>query len=79
MRIDKFLKVSRIIKRRQIAKAFCDKGRVEINGKVVKASEKVKVGDKISVTFGGRISSYIVKEIVNTSSKADANNMIEEV
>ncbi len=79
MRVDKFLKVSRIIKRRQIAKAFCDKGRVELNGKVVKASEKVKVGDKLSVTFGGRINSYIIREINNTTSKADAGNMIEEV
>ncbi len=79
MRVDKFLKVSRIIKRRQIAKAFCDKGRVEINGKVVKASEKVKVGDELRITFGSRMSSYIVKEITDTTSKAGANNMIEEV
>ncbi len=79
MRVDKFLKVSRIIKRRQIAKAFCDKGRVELNGKVAKASDKVNVGDVLRVTFGGSIRSYVIREIKDTSSKAGASEMIEEV
>ncbi len=79
MRLDKFLKVSRIIKRRSIAKAFCDKGRVQINNSVAKASEKVKVGDEIRVTFGSRMSVFIVEEINNTSLKSEAGKMIREV
>ena len=54
MRIDKFLKVSRIIKRRTIANEACDAGRVLINDKVIKASAEVKVGDIVEVLFGGK-------------------------
>ena len=52
MRIDKFLKVSRLIKRRTVANEACDAGRISVNGKVVKASYDVKVGDVIEITFG---------------------------
>ena len=52
MRIDKFLKVSRVIKRRTVAQEACDGGRIEINGKVVKPAKEVKVGDVVTVTFG---------------------------
>ncbi|MGN1032685.1 MAG: RNA-binding S4 domain-containing protein [Intestinibacter sp.] len=54
MRLDKFLKVSRIIKRRTVAKDACDKGIVTINGKVAKSSTEVKRGDILEVTFGGK-------------------------
>ena len=52
MRIDKFLKVSRVIKRRSVAQEACDGGRIEINGKAVKPAKEVKIGDKVTVTFG---------------------------
>ena len=54
MRLDKYLKVSRIIKRRTVAKEACDGGRVSINGRVAKAGSEVEVGDKISIRFRGR-------------------------
>ena len=54
MRLDKYLKVSRIIKRRTIANEACDAGRVEVNGKVARASYDVKVGDVINISFGAR-------------------------
>ena len=56
MRVDKFLKISRIIKRRTIANEACDAGRVSINGKVVKAGADVKVGDVIEIKFGNHIT-----------------------
>lgn len=52
MRVDKFLKVSRIIKRRTVAKDLCDGGKVEINGRIAKAGDGVKIGDRIAVVFG---------------------------
>ncbi|MDI6604063.1 RNA-binding S4 domain-containing protein [Aceticella autotrophica] len=54
MRLDKFLKVSRLIKRRTIAKEACDKGRVLVNGKVAKAGDILKEGDKIEIKFGSK-------------------------
>lgn len=60
MRIDKFLKVSRIIKRRTVAKDLCDGGKVEINGRVAKAGDNVKLGDTITVTFGEKKISVVV-------------------
>ena len=54
MRIDKYLKVSRLIKRRTIANEACDAGRISVNGKVVKASYDVKVGDEMEIRFGSR-------------------------
>lgn len=58
MRLDKFLKVSRIIKRRTIANEACDAGKVEVNGKIARASYNVKVGDVIKITLGTKINSY---------------------
>ena len=55
MRLDKYLKVSRIIKRRTVAKEACEKGLVEINGKLAKSSSEVKVGDVLRITFGERV------------------------
>ena len=64
MRIDKYLKVSRIIKRRTVANEACDAGRVCVNGKTVRASYDVKVGDVIEITFGTRV---VKAEVLNVS------------
>lgn len=77
MRLDKFLKVSRIIKRRTIANEACDKGLVSANGRTVKASYIVKVGDEISVTFGNRSVRFLVRALNNHVNKADAESMYE--
>lgn len=66
MRIDKFLKVSRVIKRRTVAQEACDGGRIEINGKVVKPSKEVKTGDVVTVTFGNRSVTF---EVLSTDEK----------
>ena len=58
MRLDKFLKVSRLIKRRTVANEACDNGRISVNGRVVKASYDVKVGDKIEISMGTRVPSF---------------------
>ena len=62
MRLDKFLKVSRIIKRRTIANEACDAGKVEVNGKIARASYNVKVGDVIKITLGTKINEHALKE-----------------
>ena len=69
MRLDKFLKVSRIIKRRTIANEACDAGRVMINGKVAKASVNVKVGDIIEIQFGEKTVKVEVLDIQETMKK----------
>lgn len=75
MRIDKFLKVSRIIKRRTIANEACDAGRVTVNGKVVKASFEVKPGDIIEVGFGTKAVKAEVLRIEETTRKDDAKEL----
>lgn len=75
MRIDKFLKVSRLIRRRTLAKEVADQGRVEINGQVAKASSTVKVGDEIAVRFGQKIVTVRVDMIKNTTKKEEAESM----
>ncbi len=77
MRIDKFLKVSRIIKRRTLANEACDKERVKINGKIAKAGNEVKVGDIIEIRFGENITKIEVKNISEHVSKADSKEMYE--
>ncbi|MBQ3903986.1 MAG: RNA-binding S4 domain-containing protein [Eubacterium sp.] len=72
MRIDKYLKVSRIIKRRTVANEACDAGRIEVNGKVVRASYDVKVGDKITVNLGQNSRSFEVLEVSEHALKEDA-------
>ena len=75
MRVDKFLKVSRIIKRRTVANTACDGGRVSVNGKSVKPSHEVKVGDVIEVSFGtGKVKAEVLS-LANTVAKADATSM----
>ena len=77
MRLDKYLKVSRIIKRRTVANEACDAGKVEVNGKVARASYDVKVGDTIKITLGARENSYMVLEINEHALKEDAAKMYE--
>ncbi|MBE6817468.1 MAG: RNA-binding S4 domain-containing protein [Ruminococcaceae bacterium] len=75
MRLDKYLKVSRIIKRRTVANEACDAGRVEVNGKVARASYDVKVGDKITVSLGQGSRSFEVLAVCEHALKEDAAKM----
>lgn len=75
MRLDKYLKVSRIIKRRTVANEACDAGRVEVNGKVARASYDVKIGDKIKVSLGQNERWYEVLEINEHALKENAADM----
>ena len=77
MRIDKFLKVSRIIKRRTVANDACDAQHISINGRIVKASYDVKLGDIVEVTFGQKSLKFKVLSIKETTGKADASGMYE--
>jgi ribosomal 50S subunit-recycling heat shock protein len=77
MRIDKFLKVSRLIKRRTIAKEACDKERVMINGKTAKAGSEVKAGDVIEIQFGNSSLSARILKISESCRKEDAETMYE--
>ncbi len=77
MRIDKFLKNSRLIKRRTVAKDACDQGRVFVNDKVAKAGTEVRVGDVIRVEFGNSSISARVLDIKDSSKKEDAAGMYE--
>ena len=72
MRIDKYLKVSRLIKRRTIANEVCDAGRVSVNGKVVKSSYDVKIGDVIEIKLGERVTKVEVVSIAEHVLKNDA-------
>ena len=75
MRLDKYLKVSRLIKRRTIANEACDAGCVMVNDKVVKASYDVKVGDIIEISFGNKSVKAEVTMIADTSKKEEAKEM----
>ncbi len=75
MRIDKFLKNARIIKRRTVGKAACDGGRVSINGKVVKAGAQVNIGDKVSIAFGDGNMTVEVLALPDHVTKDMAENM----
>lgn len=75
MRLDKYLKVSRLIKRRTIANDACDAGRVMVNDKVVKASYDVKVGDVIEVQFGNKAVKVEVTQVLDTVKKDEAKEM----
>ncbi len=72
MRLDKYLKVSRLIKRRTVANAACDAGRVTVNDKVARASQEVKAGDVISIAFGNREVRVEVLAVEETVRKEDA-------
>lgn len=75
MRLDKFLKVSRLIKRRTIANEACDAGRVLVNDKVAKASAAVKQGDVIEIQFGTRAVKVEVLDVQETSRKEEAKEL----
>ncbi|WAW15049.1 RNA-binding S4 domain-containing protein [Peptostreptococcus equinus] len=79
MRLDKFLKVSRIIKRRTVAKEACEKGMVEINGKTAKSSTEVKVGDILKLTFGEKVVEYRITQIKEHVLKDQAKEMYEAI
>lgn len=77
MRLDKFLKVSRIIKRRTIASEACDKKRVSVNGNVAKSGKDIKVDDEIEIRFGSNTLKVKVLQIAETVRKEDAGSMYE--
>ncbi len=79
MRLDKYLKVSRLIKRRTVANEACDNGRISVNGRVVKASYEVKVGDQIQITMGPRTVAVEVLQVAETVRKDDAAAMYKEI
>lgn len=79
MRVDKFLKVSRIIKRRTIANEACDNGRVLINDKVVKAGANVKVGDVLQITFGEKVVKVEIVSLKESIRKEDASTMYKHL
>ena len=79
MRLDKFLKVSRLIKRRTVANDACDSERISVNGKNAKASYNVKVGDCITVAFGNKSVTVRVLEIKDTTKKTEASGMYEVI
>lgn len=79
MRLDKFLKVSRIIKRRTVANEACDGGRVMINGRTAKASADVKVGDVIEIAFGSNTLKAEVLKVAETVRKDDAADMYKVI
>ena len=79
MRLDKFLKVSRLIKRRTVANEACDSERISVNGRNAKASYDVKIGDKITVAFGNKSVTVKVLEIKDTTKKTEASGMYEVI
>ncbi len=79
MRIDKYLKVSRIIKRRTVAQEACEGGKVTVNGKVAKPSSEVKVGDILTLQFGARCVTVEVLEVKEVVKKDDASLMYRQL
>lgn len=79
MRLDKYLKVSRLIKRRTVANEACDNGLVTVNGKPQRASYEVKVGDEISLRFGQRTLTVEVMSVQETVKQADAVTLYREI
>lgn len=75
MRLDKFLKVSRILKRRTVANEACTNGRVTVNGRTAKPSVKLKSGDVVEIVFGNGNLKFEVLELFETSKKTDADRM----
>ena len=79
MRLDKYLKITRIIKRRTVANDACDTDRISVNGRVVKASYQVKVGDEIEVSFGQRCLKVRVKDVREFANKDAASELYEVI
>lgn len=78
MRIDKFLKVSRIIKRRSVAKEIADKGRITINDRIAKSSSDVSTNDTIVIKFGNKTLTILVKALLDTTKKDDAQKNVRD-
>lgn len=79
MRLDKYLKVSRIVKRRTVANEICDAKHVTVNGKTARASYDVKQGDLIEIQFGEKLTKYEVLEVSEYATKESAANMFREI
>ena len=79
MRLDKYLKVSRLIKRRTVANEACDNGLISVNGKAARASYDVKVGDRISLRFGQRTLMVEVLSVQETVKQSDAGTLYREI
>jgi ribosomal 50S subunit-recycling heat shock protein len=79
MRLDKFLKVSRLVKRRTLAKEICDRGRVEVNGRPAKSGHAVKVGDELTLHFGQKNLVVRVTEVADNVSKENADKLYEVI
>ena len=79
MRLDKFLKVSRIIKRRSVAKEIADQGRILVNDLPAKSSTKVNAGDTLTIKFGNKTETVKINQIVETTKKSEAEDMYEIV
>ena len=79
MRLDKYLKVSRLIKRRTVANEACDNGRISVNGRVVKASYDVKAGDRLEIAMGARTITVEVLQVAENVKKDDAAAMYREI
>ncbi|MDM8212668.1 RNA-binding S4 domain-containing protein [Enterococcus hirae] len=77
MRLDKYLKVTRIIKRRTVAKEVADKGRVQVNGKAAKSSTDIGVGDELTILFGNKTLRVKVLDLKESTKKADAEKMYQ--
>ncbi len=77
MRLDKYLKVSRLIKRRPVANEACDAGRIKVNDKVAKASLNIKVGDIIEITFGDKVVKVEVLSVTETYNKEEAKELYQ--
>ncbi|GAB6179120.1 RNA-binding S4 domain-containing protein [Desulfotomaculum defluvii] len=75
MRLDKFLKVSRVIKRRTLAKEVCDSGHIQVNGRVAKASLEVKPGDRVEINFGSRKTCFEIIEVKETVPAKEAASL----
>ena len=75
MRLDKFLKVSRIIKRRLVAKEIADQGRILINNRPAKSSSRVVAGDTLTIKFGNKTKTVKINQIVETTKKSEAEDM----
>ena len=79
MRLDKYLKVSRLIKRRTVANEACDNGRISVHGRVVKASYDVKAGDRLEIAMGARTVTVEVLQVAENVKKDDAAAMYREI
>ena len=77
MRIDKYLKNARIIKRRTVAKEACEQGRIQLNGKIAKPGSEIKTGDIVVIQFGNKILSIRITQLFESPRKEDAADMYE--